>query len=189
VSVHSAPSSCLRVNGAPDASPLQDFAIETDALLSDDSVHYQDYSVNRAPIRRALRAQTGVSAYGRQLMASADVNEPVETDSRLHSQDVRLVAGHVSATLDEGTGGDVGGHVPFLLSSTHYFIYLGLSNKGRPYGCLRRAATTAPSTTRACSSSSSTTRPPTSSPRCPDARVTRLTTGSRMRGRTCCGTS
>jgi len=24
-----------------------------------------------------------------------------------------MVAGHVSATLDEGTGGDVGGHVPF----------------------------------------------------------------------------
>ena len=47
-------------------------------------------------------------------MASADVNEPVETDSPLHSQYVRLVAGHVSATLDEGTGGDVGAHVPFL---------------------------------------------------------------------------
>ena len=102
------------------ATFLEYFAIETDALLSYDSVHYQDYNVNRAPIHRAFRAQTGVSAYGRQLMASADVNEPVETDSRLHSQDVRLVAGHVSATLDEGTGGDVGGHMPFLLSSTHY---------------------------------------------------------------------
>ena len=102
------------------ATFLEYFAIETDALLSYDSVHYQDYSVNRAPIHRAFRAQTGVSAYGRQLMASADVNEPVETDSRLHSQDVRLVAGHVSATLDEGTDGDVGGHMSFLLSSTHY---------------------------------------------------------------------
>jgi len=30
------------------------------------------------------------------------------------------VAGHVSATLDEGTDGDVGGHMSFLLSSTHY---------------------------------------------------------------------
>jgi len=30
------------------------------------------------------------------------------------------VAGYVSATLDEGTDGDVGGHMPFLLSSTHY---------------------------------------------------------------------
>ena len=46
-------------DGAPDASPLQDFAIETDALLSYDSVHYQDYSVNRAPIHRAFRAQAG----------------------------------------------------------------------------------------------------------------------------------
>ena len=63
VSVHSAPSSCLRVNGAPDASPLQDFAIETDALLSYDSVHYQDYSVNRAPIHRAFRAQADISGY------------------------------------------------------------------------------------------------------------------------------
>ena len=30
-----------------------------------------------------------------------------------------MVAGHVSATLDEGTGGDVGGHMPFLLASPH----------------------------------------------------------------------
>ena len=30
------------------------------------------------------------------------------------------MAGHVSATLDEGTDGDVGGHMSFLLSSTHY---------------------------------------------------------------------
>jgi len=45
------------VNGAlVDANPLQDFAIETDALLFYDSVHYQDYSVNRAPIQRAFRA-------------------------------------------------------------------------------------------------------------------------------------
>ena len=50
----------LRVNGAlVDANPLQDFAIETDALLFYDSVHYQDYSVNRAPIHRAFRAQAG----------------------------------------------------------------------------------------------------------------------------------
>ena len=33
------------------------------------------------------------------------------------------MAGHVSATLDEGTGGDVGGHMPFLLSSTHYYLH------------------------------------------------------------------
>ena len=46
----------LRVNGTPDATPLQDFANEIDALLSYDSVHYQDYSVNRAPIQRAFRA-------------------------------------------------------------------------------------------------------------------------------------
>ena len=57
----------LRVNGAPvDANLLQDFANETDALLLYDSAHYQDYDVNRAPIHHAFRAQTGVSAYGRQ---------------------------------------------------------------------------------------------------------------------------
>ena len=33
-------------DGAPDASPLQDFAIETDALLSYDRALYQDYDVN-----------------------------------------------------------------------------------------------------------------------------------------------
>ena len=109
---------------------LEYFAIETDALLSYDSVHYQDYSVNRAPIHRAFRAQTGVSAYGRQLMASADVNEPVETDSRLHSQDVRLVAGHVSATLDEGTDDDVGGHMSFLLSSGTGQLSFGHEDEG-----------------------------------------------------------
>ena len=38
------------------ATFLEYFAIETDALLSYDSVHYQDYSVNRAPIHRAFRA-------------------------------------------------------------------------------------------------------------------------------------
>ena len=120
------------------ATFLEYFAIETDALLSYGSLHSQDYGVNRTPIHRAFRAQTGVSAYGRQLMASADVNEPVEMDSRLHDQDVSMVAGHDSATLDEGPGGDIGGHVtsmPFSLSST-YYIYLDLGNKGRPYGCL-----------------------------------------------------
>ena len=50
------------MNGAPDASPLQDFAIEIDTLISYDSVHYQDYDVNRAPIHRAFRAQAGNSA-------------------------------------------------------------------------------------------------------------------------------
>ena len=47
----------LWVNGAlVDANPLQDFAIETDALLSYDGAHYQDYVVNSAPIHRAFRA-------------------------------------------------------------------------------------------------------------------------------------
>ena len=36
------------------ATFLEYFAIETDALLSYDSVHYQDYNVNRAPIHRAF---------------------------------------------------------------------------------------------------------------------------------------
>ena len=40
---------------------LEYFAIETDALLSYDTAHYQDYNVNRAPIHRAFRAQAGVS--------------------------------------------------------------------------------------------------------------------------------
>ena len=44
---------------------LEYFAIETDALLFYDSVHYQDYSVNRAPIHRAFRAQANIS--GRRL--------------------------------------------------------------------------------------------------------------------------
>jgi len=35
---------------------LEYFANEIDALLSYDSVHNQDYSVNRAPIHRAFRA-------------------------------------------------------------------------------------------------------------------------------------
>jgi len=57
-SAHSAPrQGRLTGDGAPDASPLQDFAIETDALISYDSVNYQNYSVNRAPIHRAFRAQ------------------------------------------------------------------------------------------------------------------------------------
>ena len=43
------------------ATFLEYFAIETDALLSYDSVHYQDYNVNRAPIHRAFRAQAGAS--------------------------------------------------------------------------------------------------------------------------------
>ena len=43
------------------ATFLEYFAIETDALLSYDSVHYQDYSVNRAPIHRAFRAQADIS--------------------------------------------------------------------------------------------------------------------------------
>jgi len=38
------------------ATLLEYFANEIDALLSYDSVHYQDYSVNRAPIQRAFRA-------------------------------------------------------------------------------------------------------------------------------------
>ena len=49
------------MSGTPNASPLQDFAIETDALLSYDGAHYQNYDVNRAPIHRAFRAQAGVS--------------------------------------------------------------------------------------------------------------------------------
>ena len=52
----------LQVNGTPDTSPLQDFAIETDMLLSYDSVHYQNYSVNHMPIHCAFRAQAGISA-------------------------------------------------------------------------------------------------------------------------------
>ena len=36
---------------------LEHFAIETDALLSYDGAHYQDYVVNNAPIHRAFRAQ------------------------------------------------------------------------------------------------------------------------------------
>ena len=43
------------------ATFLEYFANEIDALLSYDSVHYQDYSVNRAPIHRAFRAQAGAS--------------------------------------------------------------------------------------------------------------------------------
>ena len=46
----------LRVCGFNCVAFLEYFAIETDALLSYDSVHYQDYSVNRAPIHRAFRA-------------------------------------------------------------------------------------------------------------------------------------
>jgi hypothetical protein len=38
------------------ATLLEYFANEIDALLSYDSMHYQDYSVNRAPIQRAFRA-------------------------------------------------------------------------------------------------------------------------------------
>ena len=72
---------------------LEYFAIETDALLSYGSVHYQDYSVNRAPIHRAFRAQEDISAsevrhrhrYGR---AQATPSSSVKTASRLHERAV-----------------------------------------------------------------------------------------------------
>ena len=44
------------------ATFLEYFANEIDALFSYDSVHSQDYSVNRVPIHRAFRAQAGISA-------------------------------------------------------------------------------------------------------------------------------
>ena len=44
----------------------------------------------------------------------AHASSPVGTASRLHERTVSMAAGHDSATLDKGTGGDVGGHVPFL---------------------------------------------------------------------------
>ena len=43
-----------------DANPLQDFAIETDTLLSYSSAHCQNYDVDCAPIHRAFRAQAGI---------------------------------------------------------------------------------------------------------------------------------
>ena len=74
-------------------------------------------------------------------MASAEDHLiPLETDSRPTKQALRMTAGRCSATLDESTGGDVGGHSPCFLSLTHLNI-LDLGNKGRPYGCLRRATT------------------------------------------------
>ena len=47
----------LRVHGFLNCVTfLEYFAIETDALLSYDSMHCQDYSVNRAPIHHTFRA-------------------------------------------------------------------------------------------------------------------------------------
>ena len=50
----------LRVHGLLSyVTFLEYFAIETDALISYDSVNYRNYSVNRAPIHRAFRAHAG----------------------------------------------------------------------------------------------------------------------------------
>ena len=47
----------LRVHGLLSyVTFLEYFAIETDALLSYDSMHYQDYSINCVPIHHAFRA-------------------------------------------------------------------------------------------------------------------------------------
>jgi len=108
------------------------------------------------------------------------------------------VAGHVSATLDEGTGGDVGGHMPFLLSSTHYYLHgsrqqgaaIRLSPTRDHYGAVNYLGLLV----------IIEHNPPThlvaTMPQLRDTRVTRLArarastpSGTRMRGRACSSTS
>ena len=108
------------------------------------------------------------------------------------------MAGHVSATLDEGTGGDVGGHMPFLLSSTHYYLHgsrqqgaaIRLSPTRDHYGAVNYLGLLV----------IIEQNPPThlvaTMPQLRDTRVTRLArarastrSGTRMRGRACSSTS
>ena len=57
----------LRDMGFDHVTFLEFFAIKNDALLSYYSAHYQDHSVNRAPIHCALRAQADISGYASEV--------------------------------------------------------------------------------------------------------------------------
>ena len=179
---------------------LEYFAIETDALISYDSGHYQDYSVNRAPIHRAFRAQAGASEpslFG----TSSSFSSPVETDSRLHDQDVSMVAGHDSATLDEGPGGDIGGHVtsmPFsplvdALQSTWISATRGGRTAVSDARLLRRRRLQGPARHHRAQPAHPPRRhdAPTHETHVVRTRRARASSpsGTRMWGRTCCGTS